>query len=73
MQGRKHWIMFPPDTPKEVYKCRTDHEASTWFSQVYPTLDSSKHPYVEIVQEAGEVVYVPGGWAHVVMNLGTVI
>lgn len=69
IEGRKHWILFPPNTPKDKYKCRTDDEASTWFAEVYPGLKYSSINYVEIVQEAGEIVYVPGGWAHVVMNL----
>jgi histone arginine demethylase JMJD6 len=69
LEGKKHWIMFPPYTPKELYRCRTDHEASTWFVEIYPKLKEKNIKYVEIVQNAGETVYVPGGWAHVVMNL----
>ena len=26
-------------------------------------------PVVDLIQEAGEVVYVPGGWWHAVLNI----
>ncbi|KAJ3125233.1 hypothetical protein HK098_000431 [Nowakowskiella sp. JEL0407] len=83
ISGHKRWVLFPPSTPKEMIDPRglTDNEASTWFVEVYPSLVSPKtrdesgkslaerYGIVEILQGPGEVVFVPGGWFHVVMNL----
>ena len=37
-----------------------------WFVAEYPRL--AVRPY-EVVQEAGDVVFVPAGWGHAVLNL----
>ncbi|KAI8815041.1 hypothetical protein BJ742DRAFT_782115 [Cladochytrium replicatum] len=39
-----------------------------WYLEVYPTLTASMKP-VEIVQEPGQTIFVPGGWWHMVLNL----
>jgi hypothetical protein len=39
-----------------------------WFNYVYPTLKEDMKP-IEFVQEAGEMVFIPGGWWHQVLNL----
>jgi histone arginine demethylase JMJD6 len=81
IKGHKRWVLFPPETLKTVISPKLkDHEASTWFAQVYPKFheQSKKYPQktlgeelgmVEILQEAGETVFVPGGWHHIVINL----
>ena len=80
IQGRKRyvlkslknrWVLFPPGTPKSLIDpCNLfDREAATWFDQVYPRLKKQSLQFVDLVQKAGETVFVPGGWAHVVMNL----
>lgn len=58
-----------------------DHEGVSWFSQVFPkfkkrddTTDvrtlGEKLGMIEVLQRPGEIIFVPGGWGHVVMNLG---
>jgi hypothetical protein len=58
-----------------------DHEGVAWFTHVYPRLIKPSEEYggksaaeyygmVEMLQHPKETVFVPGGWAHVVMNLG---
>lgn len=42
--------------------------ALQWFLEVYPLLPPDQRP-LEFVQQAGEVVYLPGGWWHCVLNL----
>ncbi|CAG8529479.1 13723_t:CDS:2, partial [Racocetra fulgida] len=59
-----------------------DHEAVTWFSCVLPKLLevhegknkslAEEYGMVEVLQGPGETMFVPGGWHHVVMNLGNV-
>lgn len=75
--------MFPPGTPKDIVDPPMkpyDREAVSWFSQVFPKFKvkspgetqtlGEKLGMVEVLQQPGETIFVPGGWAHVVMNLG---
>ncbi|KAL2918481.1 hypothetical protein HK105_201882 [Polyrhizophydium stewartii] len=71
--GHKRWALFPPGTAKDKIDPKLkDREAVTWFMNVYPKLRAAGEDLgmVEIIQRPGETVFVPGGWAHVVMNLG---
>ncbi len=38
-----------------------------WYLHIYPTLEDKDKP-IEIIQEPGEVIYVPSGWWHLVLN-----
>lgn len=76
--------MFPPGTPKDIIDPPMkpyDHEGVTWFSRVFPKFSMYDDPndirtlgerlgMVEVLQSPGETIFVPGGWAHVVVNLG---
>lgn len=61
-----------------------DREGVSWFDQVYPKFKQRASPddhrtlgekwgMVEVLQKPGETIFVPGGWAHVVMNLDMTI
>eukprot|EP00835_Amoeboradix_gromovi_P007127 NODE_1078_length_1403_cov_0.666411.p1 type:complete len:361 gc:universal NODE_1078_length_1403_cov_0.666411:59-1141(+) len=67
MHGRKRWVLFPPETPKEVVIPFYAEQASRWFSEVYPTLNNVHK--VEFVQHPGDCIYVPSNWYHAVINL----
>mmetsp|Transcript_3216 Transcript_3216/g.4658 ORF Transcript_3216/g.4658 Transcript_3216/m.4658 type:complete len:287 (-) Transcript_3216:93-953(-) len=80
--GRKRWVLTKPGTRKrhvKGYKLRQrgeDGEASTYFSYVIPRILKEEHRKKvrdmgirEAIQEPGEVIYVPGGWYHAVLNL----
>ncbi len=43
-----------------------------WFLNQYPNIPPDKKP-IECVLEAGEVIFVPSGWWHQVLNLETSI
>ncbi|KAI9227489.1 MAG: hypothetical protein DHS80DRAFT_31747 [Piptocephalis tieghemiana] len=56
-----------------------DREGASWFAKVYPNLIqpgeggapslAERWGMLEVLQGPGETMYVPGGWAHVVINL----
>ncbi|KAJ3033850.1 hypothetical protein HDV00_005699 [Rhizophlyctis rosea] len=80
ISGRKRWALYPPHIiPPGV----STHPSSTspltpdftsppplfWFLEIYPTIPVEDRP-LEIVQEAGETIFVPAGWWHTVLNIG---
>ncbi|KAE9553793.1 hypothetical protein FO519_003014 [Halicephalobus sp. NKZ332] len=84
VQGTKLWAMFPPNTPKEMIKIPKDalegklrHESVRWFRTVYYKSVSSSWPEqykpVICIQRSGDLIYVPSGWWHVVMNLDNTV
>jgi ankyrin repeat protein len=66
--GRKHWWMLPPVLA--VYSAQPPVEWAAEPERVFAGLGpggSDLRP-LECVQEAGDVLYVPAGWAHAVLN-----
>ncbi|KAI8912505.1 hypothetical protein EDD86DRAFT_187953, partial [Gorgonomyces haynaldii] len=81
LSGHKRWALFPPTTPPSIYAAKGsgDYEAVTWFARVYPKMmepfgETGKtvgehYGMLDLIQKPGETVFVPSGWAHVVLNL----
>ncbi|KAI9355909.1 Clavaminate synthase-like protein [Zopfochytrium polystomum] len=76
ISGAKKWIMFPPDTPPPgVYPSKDGDEVTSpvslaeWFMNHYDDIRLCKVKPLEGVCRAGEVIFVPRGWWHAVMNL----
>ncbi|VIO86352.1 Uncharacterized protein BM_BM3686 [Brugia malayi] len=79
VKGSKKWCFFHPQTPKNILKPTKKeggihpNEAITWFTTVYGRISSpnwlKQWRPIEAVQYPGEVIFVPGGWWHVVLNL----
>jgi histone arginine demethylase JMJD6 len=55
-----------------------DHEASSWFAHVYPRFKEKQKGkkrlgeelgMIEFIQRPGEIVFIPSGWWHIVLNL----
>eukprot|EP00928_Gymnodinium_smaydae_P032291 TRINITY_DN23428_c0_g1_i1.p1 TRINITY_DN23428_c0_g1~~TRINITY_DN23428_c0_g1_i1.p1 ORF type:complete len:776 (-),score=73.66 TRINITY_DN23428_c0_g1_i1:118-2445(-) len=74
LQGRKRWVLIDPRavgsglTQADIQKCNLS--PVEWFADVLPKLRSKCPQYVlEAVQEVGEVMYVPSGVWHAVLNL----
>lgn len=71
--GRKRWVLFPPG--EEAYlRDQFNNLAYDIFSKEIH--DKTKFPlcekpgkYYDIIQEAGEAIFVPSGWHHQVWNL----
>ena len=65
-------MLFEPTIPKEVVQPEDlpeDLEPFAWFGMVLPRLIQQGVPRIELIQEPGETIFVPGGWWHAVLNL----
>lgn len=71
--GRKRWLLYPAGQ-EEFLK---DRHGNLPFdvtapdlrdTRIYPRYSQSQPP-LEILQEAGEIVFIPSGWHHQVHNL----
>jgi len=74
--GRKRWMLFPPKTPPHLLGVLPDQpqkSSAVWFAEYYDTVTSPSWPAeykpYEILQNPGEIVYVPNGWFHLVLNV----
>uniref|UniRef100_M4BBI9 JmjC domain-containing protein n=1 Tax=Hyaloperonospora arabidopsidis (strain Emoy2) TaxID=559515 RepID=M4BBI9_HYAAE len=78
IRGRKKWIMFPPgQVPPGIHPSEDGSEVSApvslmeWFMTFYKTcqkLPAHLKPLEGICRE-GEVMFVPHGWWHTVLNI----
>ncbi|XP_076908224.1 arginine-specific demethylase JMJ22-like [Bidens hawaiensis] len=76
VKGSKKWVLFPPDVvPPGVYPSADGAEVACpvsiteWFMNFYEATKTLKKRPVECVCKAGEVIFVPNGWWHLVINL----
>mmetsp|Transcript_25326 Transcript_25326/g.36755 ORF Transcript_25326/g.36755 Transcript_25326/m.36755 type:complete len:225 (-) Transcript_25326:155-829(-) len=77
LQGLKRWMLFPPCTPPEkvgMIQNQPQIPSSIWFRDYYDVVTNEKTwpaewKPVEVLQKAGETVFVPNGWMHLVLNL----
>jgi hypothetical protein len=75
VQGSKYWIMFPPDAPVPgVYVSDDSSEVTSplsiaeWLLTFHAEARQTEG-CVEGVCGAGEILHVPSGWWHLVVNL----
>jgi histone arginine demethylase JMJD6 len=79
LEGRKRWVIFPPETSKSVAKALDvikqgeDDEAINYFVDFIPRLRKLGHHMIEFTQYPGDTVFIPGGWWHAVLNLDDTI
>jgi hypothetical protein len=78
--GRKRWAMYPPGhTPPgvmvhggDIYAGVQSPPSASWYCEVYPNLLPHQRP-LEIMQRPGDIIFVPAGWWHLVLNLDDTI
>jgi len=75
--GRKRWVFFHPDTPghllEDLEEGHPDERSDFWYQHKYHAVvervvQSTGVQPREVLQRAGEVVYIPNGWWHIVRN-----
>ncbi|CAG8785458.1 24291_t:CDS:2 [Gigaspora margarita] len=76
ISGSKKWIMYPPDIlPPGVFTSADESEVTSpvslmeWHFNYYKETNKSKIRPLEGICRAGEVIFVPNGWWHMVINL----
>lgn len=76
IKGSKKWILFPPDVvPPGVHPSPDGAEVASpvsiieWFMNFYGATKNWIKKPIECICKAGEVVFVPNGWWHLVINL----
>jgi len=75
IRGRKRWLLYPPgDAPPGVRFDGTTGilrapPTAEWLEEVHESLEERARPVFDFVQSPGEVVFVPRGWWHAVLNL----
>jgi hypothetical protein len=74
--GAKRWIMFPPGTvPPGVHPSADGADVTSpvslaeWLLSFYDDARAHDPPPVEFTARAGDLVFVPHGWWHAVLNL----
>ena len=72
LYGRKRWALYPPQVRPPGLAFDGGHYAAPkafrWFLEVYPFLKPEEKP-IELIQEPGEIIFVPSGWWHTVLNV----
>ncbi|KAJ7561350.1 hypothetical protein O6H91_03G025100 [Diphasiastrum complanatum] len=78
LTGRKRWALYPPGRVPPAVVVHIDEEdgdvhfegptSLQWWMDVYPFLKDEDKP-LECTQFPGEIIFVPSGWWHCVLNL----
>ncbi|KAA8516843.1 hypothetical protein F0562_017339 [Nyssa sinensis] len=76
IKGSKKWVLFPPEVvPPGVHPSPDGAEVACpvsiieWFMNFYSATRNWEKKPIECVCKAGEVIFVPNGWWHLVINL----
>lgn len=76
--GRKRWLFYPPNQSPPAGGSGPDtypaFAITDWWDRIRPHLNgpASNRP-IECVQEPGDLMYVPEGWHHAVINVEDVV
>lgn len=75
IQGKKYWVMFPPDSqPPGVFVSADQAEVTSPLSVAewlfgFHRIARASPGCVEGICAAGEILYIPSGWWHLVVNI----
>jgi len=79
LAGRKWWLLYPPNTippgvnilynPNGTMRKWKAPSPLKWLYDFYLKFTSVSDRPLEVIQYAGDMVYVPSGWWHMVINL----
>lgn len=72
--GKKRWLLFPPgqeDFLKDIHGQLTYDATSKELNDYtrYKAYDKRVLKYIDIIQQEGEIIFVPSGWYHQVWNI----
>ncbi|XP_034362239.1 2-oxoglutarate and iron-dependent oxygenase JMJD4 isoform X1 [Arvicanthis niloticus] len=75
--GKKKWLFFPPGQEEALRDCHGSLPYDVTSTELldthlYPRIQHNSLP-IEVIQEPGEMVFVPSGWHHQVYNLDDTI
>lgn len=77
LSGRKRWLLYPPghvppgveeEVDSDGEKSYDAPEPMEYMLDEFPRIPSDQRP-IECIQEAGETIFVPSGWWHMVLNI----
>lgn len=68
IHGWKRWLLYPRGIYPPGDGPGGGFSATDWLKIVYPTLAAARKP-MEVVVEPGDMIYIPDGWYHAVVNL----
>lgn len=68
--GHKRWALYPPWMARVPGQHADDRHPNShkWWSLIYPTLAPQDKP-IEFIQGPGDLIFIPSGWWHAVLNL----
>ena len=72
LYGQKHWVFYKPvNIPSTGF--HPQENLYDWLRDIYPSLTMNEvvQP-IEILQNAGEIVYIPEGWYHATRTMSEV-
>lgn len=73
VSGHKRWALYPPHVPKsDLLPPGFEREGVVWFQDMYPKTRDKAWPHpppLDCIQGPGEIIFVPSGWWHAVLNL----
>lgn len=77
LTGRKRWLFFPPSSPPpgvvpscDMSEVATPVSLTEWFLNYYDaSVNQLQHVGYECICDPGDLIFVPCGWWHSVVNL----
>ena len=72
LSGRKRWFLYPPTALPKPSHPDSHISILDWARELLPTLAPRSRP-LEVLQQAGEVLYIPDGWFHATVCLDNTV